>query len=56
MENSKVIEEFIMISPAVVNRSNNFGIEARIASAIELPHITRRDTSNRLFFFICTTS
>ena len=33
-----------MMSGTVEKASNNLGIEARIASATELPHITRRDT------------
>ncbi|KQB39883.1 hypothetical protein RC62_567 [Flavobacterium aquidurense] len=44
MENNNVIEEFIIMSPDVESASNNLGIEARIANAIELPHITLGET------------
>ena len=40
------------MSAAVEKASNNWGNEARIASATELPQITRRDTWKRFTFSI----
>lgn len=41
-----------MMSPGVESPSNNLGIEARIASAIELPQMTLVETSKRFTFSI----
>jgi ABC-type multidrug transport system permease subunit len=50
MENINVIDALMIISPGVESVSNNLGIEARIANAIELPQITLRETW-KLFTF-----
>jgi len=39
-----------MMSPGVESASNNLGIEARIANAVELPQITFRETWKRVTF------
>jgi len=41
-----------MMSPGVESASNNLGIEARIANAVELPQITFRETWKRVTFSI----